>query len=365
MAATALQCVDDEIALVDDMPVAVQALWRAVFRSVLPDRVGTAVLVCPTWWPTTRIDTVRLAAGSVASDVVVLQRASVLTRGTPGVPTVIEIADDFVAVCRAGDVVAADARIGEPADIADAVADRLDTTTSVCVDAPVGVEGAAELARVIAERFRADGIEVETVHPDRVLDPSPGRLPWHAEYRTGPRRSAAVLLGSGVAILVAVICGALAVASGRGDVDDDRMPMTILVEGRVAVRVPAMWAVRRITTGPGSARVQATAPDDTTAVLVTQARVRNGESLADTAAVIQRALDGEQAGTFDRFDSDDRRGERPAATYRETRGGRQIDWAVFVDGGVRIAVGCQSAAGREGAVRYACDEAVRSAHAIF
>jgi type VII secretion-associated protein (TIGR03931 family) len=281
------------------------------------------------------------------------------------VPTVIEIADDFVAVCRAGDVVAAEARIGAPADVADAIADRLDTTTSVCVDAPLGVEGAAELARMIAQRLRADGIDVKTVHRDRVLEPSPRRLPRNAESSTGRRRSAAVMLGSGVAVSVAVICGAIAIASGRGDIDADEMPMTTLVEGRVAVKVPAMWVVRRVTTGPGSARVQATAPDGTTAVLVTQARVRNGESLADTAAVIKRALDDEEAGTFDRFDSDDRRGERPAATYRENRVARQIDWSVFVDGAVRIAVGCQSAAGREGAVRYACDEAVRSAHAIF
>ncbi len=76
------------------------------------------------------------------------------------------------------------------------------------------------------------------------------------------------------------------------------IPMTLLVEGRVAVKVPAQWAVRRITSGPGSARVQVTAPDDATAVLITQSQVRKGESLSATAATLRSALDDEQAGVF-------------------------------------------------------------------
>ena len=40
-------------------------------------------------------------------------------------------------------------------------------------------------------------------------------------------------------------------------------------------------------------------------------------------------------------------------------------WAVFVDDAVRIGVGCQSAPGGELAVRYACEEAIRSAHALI
>jgi type VII secretion-associated protein (TIGR03931 family) len=360
---TALQCVDDDLALVDDRPVAVQALWRAVFRSALPDRMATAVLVCPTWWPPARIDTVRTAAQAVASNVVVLQRASVLTRDALGAAAVVEIADDFVVVCRDGEVVTAHARIGEPADIADAIARGLDAGTSVYVDAPLGVEDGAELGRIVSERLKADGFDVTTVHRDRVLEPSRERRPWDTEPRAWRQRSRAGALGAVVAVSLGVVCGGLALASGRDDADG--LPMTILVEGQVGVKVPAMWAVRRITTGNGSARVQATAPDDTTAVLVTQAKVRKGESLADTAAVIRRALDDEQAGVFDRFDPDDRRADRPAATYRESRGTRQIDWVVFVDGAVRIAVGCQSAAGQQDVVRLACDEAVRSAHAIF
>jgi hypothetical protein len=48
---TALQFIDDEIAMLDDQPVAVTAIWRQVFSAMLHERVETAVLVCPTWWP--------------------------------------------------------------------------------------------------------------------------------------------------------------------------------------------------------------------------------------------------------------------------------------------------------------------------
>jgi type VII secretion-associated protein (TIGR03931 family) len=142
------------------------------------------------------------------------------------------------------------------------------------------------------------------------------------------------------------------------------MPMTLLVEGRVALKVPALWAVRRITSGSGSARVQVMAPDDSTALLVTQAQVRKGESLSATSAALRSALDDQQPGVFSEFNPDDRRAERSVATYRELREGRQTDWTVFVDEGVRIGIGCQSASGIEDAVRGVCEEAIRSAHAI-
>jgi len=111
--------------------------------------------------------------------------------------------------------------------------------------------------------------------------------------------------------------------------------------------------------------VEVISPDDATAVLVTQSQVREGERLADTAAMLRNALDDQQDGIFSRFNPNDRRADRPAATYREVREGRQIDWTVFVDDTVRIAVGCESAPGREQAVQDICDEAIRSAHAVI
>jgi type VII secretion-associated protein (TIGR03931 family) len=141
--------------------------------------------------------------------------------------------------------------------------------------------------------------------------------------------------------------------------------MTLLVEGRVALKVPAMWGVERITSGPGSARVQVMAPDNSTALLLTQSQVRTGETLSATSAALRRAMDDQQAGIFSGFKPDDRRADRPAATYRELRDGRQIDWAVFLDDTVRIGVGCQSAPGGEHAIRDVCEEAIRSAHALI
>jgi len=366
LVSTALEFVDDEIALLDEQPVAVEAIWRAVFRAVLPDSVGTAVLVCPTWWSSPRVERVQEAAANVSTEVVVLQREYVLIGDAPGTHTVVEIGSEFVVVCREGCVVMAEPRLGNTTDVARAVAAEVGAATAVLVDAPVGVDDAAPLGIAISECLRAKGMSVTIVDQDRVLHAMPDRpTPWAHTIESrgwgGPRVAAL----AAVVLSAALLCVGLAI---RSDTDGSRgtsIPMTLLVEGRVGVKVPAQWAVRRITSGPGSARVQVTASDDATAVLMTQSQVRKGESLSTTAATLRRALDDEHAGVFSQFKPDDRRADRPAATYREVREGRQIDWAVFVDDVVRIAVGCQSKPGSEGAVRDVCDEAIRSAHAIF
>jgi type VII secretion-associated protein (TIGR03931 family) len=365
MVSTALGCIDDEIALFDERPVAVASIWRAVFRSVLADRDGAAVLVCPTWWSSARIELVRDAASSVATEVVVLQRAQVLTDSEAGMPTVIEIAPEFVVVWRSGGVVRCEPRLGGPEDVAQAVAVGVGATSMVLVDAPVDVAGALALADVISMRLRTGGLVVAIVDQDRVLaGVRDAPMPWAPEFGWARRggQKAAVLVA--VAVSVGLICVGIASETDFRGSRTTPIPMTLLVEGRVAVKVPAQWAVRRVTTGPGSARVQVTAPDDATAVLVTQSAVRKGERLAETAGTLRRALDDQEAGIFSQFNPDDRRADRPAATYREDRGDRRIDWTVFVDGSIRIAVGCQIARGGEQAPRYVCDEAIRSAHAV-
>jgi type VII secretion-associated protein (TIGR03931 family) len=55
---------------------------------------------------------------------------------------------------------------------------------------------------------------------------------------------------------------------------------------------------------------------------------------------------------------------RPAVTYREIRPGRVIRWSVVQAGSVRVCIGCQSAPGRDEAVRAACEQAVRSAREL-
>jgi type VII secretion-associated protein (TIGR03931 family) len=168
------------------------------------------------------------------------------------------------------------------------------------------------------------------------------------------------------AAIVAAMLSCIGVASSIGVHESDAtpVPMTLLIEGRVAVEVPAHWPLRRITAGPGSARIEVTAPDGATAVLVTQSQVRRGESLTETAGILRNALDDEQNGIFTGFEPDDRQAGRAAVTYREVRQDRQIDWTVFVDDTVRIAVGCQRDPGRAQAMADICGEAIQSAHAI-
>jgi type VII secretion-associated protein (TIGR03931 family) len=144
------------------------------------------------------------------------------------------------------------------------------------------------------------------------------------------------------------------------------MPMTLLVEGRVGVMVPAQWVVQRVTTGPGSARLQVASPTDADiAVHVTQSPLPLHQSQAQVAASLRSALRDEPDGVFVEFNPSDRRADQPAVTYREIRAHHHIAWVVLTRGSLRIAIGCQSAPGRDAAVREACDEAIRSAHAVF
>jgi type VII secretion-associated protein (TIGR03931 family) len=361
---TALQFIDDEIAMLDDQPVAVTAIWRQVFSAMLHERVETAVLVCPTWWPSPRIARVREAAATRSTKVVVLKRADVLVVGVPGVPAVIEIAPEFVVIWRSGGVIAAQPRLGDEGDVIRSVADGVESATTVLVDAPRGVAGAVDLARAISEHLRADGVAVTTVSPDRVLTAARDRN--RSAYKRDPvlprgRRMAGV---TAVGASLALVCAGIGLTSGTEQSDAAPVPMTLLIEGRVAVKVPALWRVQRITSGSGSARVQVTAPDTSNAVLLTQSQVRSGETLSATSATLRNALDDQQPGVFTAFRPDDRRADRAAATYREVRDGRQIDWTVLVDDTVRIGIGCQSAEGGEFVGDYVCEEAIRSAHAV-
>ncbi|MGB9308134.1 MAG: type VII secretion-associated protein, partial [Mycobacterium sp.] len=141
-------------------------------------------------------------------------------------------------------------------------------------------------------------------------------------------------------------------------------PTTFLVEGRVALTVPANWPTQRVLAGPGSARVQITSPSDPEVALhVTQTPVA-GETLGSAAERLKRAIDAEPAGVFVDFNPTGSSAGRPAVTYREVRAAHQVRWSVLVDGAVRISVGCQSRPGGDDAVRQVCEQAVRTAHAV-
>jgi type VII secretion-associated protein (TIGR03931 family) len=166
--------------------------------------------------------------------------------------------------------------------------------------------------------------------------------------------------------VLSTVAAAVAVA-GEPDVDvAPDHPVTLLVEGRVGAKVPATWKVQRITGGPGSARLQVISPTDPqTALLLVQSPVPASDTQADAAQALRAALGQQDAGVFVDVVADEVRHGRTVFAYREVRPGRDIDWSVFVDGAVRIAVGCQHPTNDDGPIRRECEEAVRSAHAIF
>jgi type VII secretion-associated protein (TIGR03931 family) len=178
------------------------------------------------------------------------------------------------------------------------------------------------------------------------------------------RRGAAVLTGALVS--AATLCGGFAMQNDTPDPVADDMPLTLLVEGRLGVKVPAQWVVERITSGPGSARVQIVSsqhPD--IALHITQSSIPRHHTWEMAAESLRQALNEQPLGVFVDFNPADRRVDRPAVTYQEMRADHHIQWVVLVDDALRIAIGCQSAPGREQLVRDACDQAVQSAHAVF
>jgi type VII secretion-associated protein (TIGR03931 family) len=168
-----------------------------------------------------------------------------------------------------------------------------------------------------------------------------------------------------VVLVVAVVAVAGVYASRRPTPPaGGAAPTTFLVEGRVAVEVPAQWQIQRVVAGPGSARVQVTSPSDPeVTVHVTQSRVAFA-TLDASAEALKHAIDAEPAGVFVDFNPVDTVAGRPAVTYREVRAGHDIRWAVLVDKDLRISIGCQSRHGHDDAVRPACELAVHSARAL-
>jgi type VII secretion-associated protein (TIGR03931 family) len=372
--AAALACIDDEIALIDDQPVSVAEVWREVLGTTVGRSVETVVLICPTWWSSSRIDLVCDAADAFAMGVVVLQRTDVLRESLADrLSTVVEIAAEFVVITQPGGDVAVVVRRDGPVAVADGVAAQVGASTAALVDAPPGVDGAALIGAYIADRLRANGIAVSIAHEDcvqhaaaRFLARRQGHGPDPDELRPirRNRRGMAVLAGAGMC--VAVLCGGFAVRGTTSEPPRAGMPMTLLVEGRVGLKVPVQWAVQRITSGPGSARVQVVSPSDADMILhVTQSSIPSHQTLTMVADTLRMALAEQPVGVFVDFNPADHRADKPAVTYREVRADHEVAWTVLVDDDVRIAIGCQSAPRREQLVRDACDQAIQSAHAVF
>ena len=134
-----------------------------------------------------------------------------------------------------------------------------------------------------------------------------------------------------------------------------------VAEGRMVVRIPAHWTVERVTGGPGSRRLQVSAPQDPGIALHLTWSYAPETTLEQAAGVLSRAIADEIPGVFVDMRVAVEVAGRPAVTYREVRPGRVIAWSVVLAGVTRISIGCQSPPGREADVRAACEEAVRSA----
>jgi len=357
-APVALEWIDDPVGLVDGQPVSVPVLLRDVLACPLP--TASVEFIHPSWWPARRVRLLTAAARDLADEVVTRSRATLLAKAFDAA-VVVEIAAGLVAVTGA-DVVA-EPRIGAPDEVVDAVARRIRTALrvhpgAIVIDAPAGIGGASALSALIEERLRPE------VHAT-VVDRLPSIRRTGDAPVTEPGSTARRLWLAPAAAAGGVIALALLVRYGARS--DSAAPVTYLVESRVAVQVPAGWVTRRVTDGPGSARVEVASPSDPQLVLhVTQAPAV-GDTLTAIAEPLRRALqraDTEMPGVFADFDPAGTRAGRAAVTYREIRDGHHVDWAVLVDRAVRIGIGCQSPPGGEETLRAVCEEAVRSAHAV-
>ncbi len=384
----ALGGIDDRVALAGERPVAVGSLWCAALRSAdcrSPDAKNAMVLVHPSWWSPSRVGVVTAAAETLAGDVLARPRSWLLAQASDAEPqatVVVEIAERLVVIA-APEVVAIPRRT-EPRPVAEEVATVIagmtrDITTVVLIDAPSTVAGAPALATLIAGAVRSSGqtvVEIDDARLPRLALLAQSALAAQDEApqprstaRAGGVRSRARMLSglAAAAVVLAATVPAVATMGRHGVSPPDKVataPTTFLVEGRVALTVPANWPTQRVIAGPGSARVQATSPSDPEVALhVTQSPVA-GETLSGTAERLKRAIDAEPAGVFVDFNPSGISAGRPAVTYREVRASHQVRWTVLLDGTVRISVGCQSRPGDDDAVRDVCEQAVRSAHAV-
>lgn len=354
MVSVAIDAIDDAHAVLEDRVVRVDELWGSVIAAAVGESVDRLILVCPGWWSEARRNRMLSAAAAYGAEPVLLVREEICATDADGV---IQIAPDFVLAGIAGGAVAAVPRLDAALSdrLADAVTDAVVMAGRVVVDVPVGVADAVPLGSSIVKRLRSRGIDVRLIDDDGILRAARGSAtapdaPSRAvrRWRT-PLAASVVLAGLGVVVL-------------PGATPGPDPPSVLLIEGRVAVQLPAGWPVARVVAGPGSARLQASSPDDSdAAVLITQSPT--SPDALGTAEALAVALQAAPPGVFTDFRAVDHRGGRAVVSYTEIRDHRSIDWAVFTDGAVRIAIGCQRATARPGAIRAVCDDTIRTARA--
>jgi type VII secretion-associated protein (TIGR03931 family) len=351
---TAIEYIDDALGLLDERAVSVTALWSDVMRAVVDVDADAVTLVCPTWWSTARTDRVREAAEGVVAAVEVVRRAPLLAAGAPRAGTaVVEIAAEMVVVHPSGCVIPI---LG--ADVAAKVCGAIGVPPAVLIDAPPTINNARPLGMQIAKCLRDNGIDVAWAAEDDVMTAA-AACRQEASFDETRRPPAGRRLGPLAAVAATAVCAGMVLYGST----DEPEATTVLREGRISMLVPESWKVRKITSGPGSARLQLESPFERAVALHLTQSIAPNTNLATTAASLRTALAGEADGVFLDFQRADLRAGRPAVTYREVRADRHVAWTVLVDGDVRIAIGCQSPAGREELVHDACEQAITSAHA--
>jgi type VII secretion-associated protein (TIGR03931 family) len=354
LVAMALAGIDDTTVLVQERPVAVADLWRRVIAANVETDCESLIVVHPSWWPQQRVERIVDAAATIVTDIRTLSRSGAIAGET--LATVVEIADDVVAITAPDEQPVVVARADDPGDIARAI--ETDSDATVLVDAPPGVAGATECARAVSAALRHRGLVARLA---RVRDVPPTAPKTEPVPSIAPRRWRAVVLAALSAI---VTLGAMGIAASRTHPPAPVIDAVNIVEGRVTLLIPPQWALTRITAGPGSRRIQASSPTEPNVALHVTQSFSPGETLDRTADVLRQAVAEQPRGVFVEFNPTDRRGGRPAVTYREVRVSRDIRWTVVLDGSTRISIGCQSAPGREDTVAQACEKAIESAHEL-
>jgi len=369
----AFENIDNPVALVDLRPVSVESLWHDIFESLDCATTEPVTVVHPSWWSPPRIDVVRAAARVLPGDAEIRSRRWLLTRAFPGssATSTVEITDGFVVVT--GKTMTVEARQGRVEAVAEAVALSIQaaasgTAETVLIDAPATVRGAKTLAAAIAQRLPSSGGIAAIVVDDIRLRKLAGELKPTDAKPHRPKRAKASARSLWALTVVATATGVFLSVGTHARHGAPRapgsFPTALVVEGHVALEVPAHWLMRRVVAGPGSARVQLTSPADPEVALhVTQSRVAL-PGLDATAEFLKNAMDAAPPGVFVDFNPAGRSAGRPVVTYREVRAGHDIRWTVWVDNAVRISIGCQSRRRRDDAVDRECQLAIRSARAL-
>lgn len=229
------------------------------------------------------------------------------------------------------------------------------------------IERVAAAANTVSDHIEAVSRDLWSVGPNAApVSTAAGADPPHAPPATRRRPPRPAL----IAALAAAVLAGLTVSPGLGhpirspvsDSAANHSTATHLVEGRMAVQIPPGWLVHRVTSGPGSRRLQATSPDDPALAIHLTWSYLPEVTLAQAGALLEQAIAGEPPGVFADFRPQVTVAGRAAVSYRENRPGRVISWTVLVAGSTRIAIGCQSPAGHENDVRAACLDVVGSAH---